>query len=81
MGFEPTNAINVTAFPMLRLRPLGHLSVHKQVILYFNFLELSSFFEKNLKGFGCIYLDFFIHKLRKYLVVRPDMPLSKIYFQ
>ena len=27
MGFEPTNAINVTAFPMLRLRPLGHLSV------------------------------------------------------
>ena len=33
MGFEPTNAVNVTAFPMLRLRPLGHLSISTTIII------------------------------------------------
>ena len=29
MGFEPTDAVNITAFPMLRLQPLGHPSAFR----------------------------------------------------
>ena len=36
MGFEPTDAVNVTAFPMLRLRPLGHLSETDLYIIHQN---------------------------------------------
>ena len=38
----------VTAFPMLRLRPLGHLSVFTTFLFYHNYTYLSMFFNKNI---------------------------------
>ena len=54
MGFEPTEAINLTAFPMLRLQPLGHLSVPDQIPKYkaeFDFVK------QNLKKPAIFYFD------------------------
>ena len=50
MGFEPTEALNLTRFRIVRLRPLGHLSAAEDI-------ERLFYSQDNPLIFGRLYVD------------------------